>query len=464
MPELGLNPAQSEHLFIEGDNLEVLRHLVLSHAGQVKLIYLDPPYNTGKSFVYDDHFQAPLHSYLDSTGQKTKASGQPSEPLEPRETSGRFHTDWLNMMYPRLLLAHQMLQDDGVLAMSIDDGEVAQLKLLTCEIFGEDCFVAQLAVVSNPRGRHLSRFVAQTHEYVLLFVKNPRVRESLSGLTKSPAMQEEYQEADEHGPYRLLGLRNRNQSFNPKTRPNLYYPLYVDPETRTVSLERTATHTLELWPDTPEGIPTCWTWSRKKVEAENQRLVAHQLDAGWRIFRKNYLRQADGRISSTLVRSVWTEKEFSNDYGRRAIRALFGAPVMDFPKPVELLERILAVGCGTGGWVLDFFAGSATTGHAVYRSLVQGGPPRRFILVQRAEPTRRRRSTGSWEESEASRAGFSTLAELAGERLRRASQHLSTQPGAAVHDLGFRYLRWEPADAEARMNVDAPADERSSRS
>lgn len=429
LPELSLQAERSRHMLIEGDNLEVLRHLVQTHAEQVKLIYLDPPYNTGKRFVYEDHFQTPLQSYRDATGQ--------------RDLSGRIHTDWLNMMYPRLLLAHRLLRPDGVLAMSIDDGEVAQLKLITSELFGDSCFVAQIAVVSNPRGRHLNRFVAQTHDHLLLFVKDPRQQASVARLTKGPAMQEEYQDVDDDGPYRLLGLRNRNQNFNPQTRPRLYYPLYVDPETLTVSLERSSTHPVEVWPDSPEGVSTCWTWSRKKVEVENQLLVAQQLSTGWRIFRKNHLKQADGKLGSTLVRSVWNEKEFSNDYGRRVIRDLFGAPVMDFPKPVELLERILSVGCGSGGLVLDFFAGSGTTGHAVYRASLRGGPARQFILVQRAESTRKFRPSGEWEESEASRAGLSTLAELARERLCRASAQLAKQPGAQGCDLGFQYLRWE---------------------
>src|SRR5690606_29485921 len=255
-PEDSVDWDTTQNLMIEGDNLEVLKLLQKSYAGKVKLIYIDPPYNTGKDFVYPDDYQDSIKNYLELTGQVESGRKISSN----TETSGRFHTAWLNMMYPRLRLARNLLRDDGALFISIDDGEIDNLKKICCEIFGEETFVGILSVLVNPRGRHLDKFIAQTHDNVAVFVKDPDVAGSIVGMAKEGAMLEEYDKEDERGKYRELGLRNRNQAFNPVTRPNLFFPLYVEPATGRVSLNQDHRFTEKVLPVTADGIETCWTW------------------------------------------------------------------------------------------------------------------------------------------------------------------------------------------------------------
>ena len=421
---------------IEGDNLEVLKLLQKSYAGKVKLIYIDPPYNTGKDFVYPDNFQDNIKNYLELTGQVEGGRKIASN----TEASGRFHTDWLNMMLPRLQLARNLLRDDGALFVSIDDGEVDSLKKIGAEIFGDECFVGILSVLVNPRGRHLDKYIAQTHDNVVVFVKDPDVDGSIFGAAKEGAMLGEYDREDARGKYRELGLRNRNQSFNPLTRPKLFFPLYVDSATGRVSLTEDDHHTEQVLPVTPDGIKTCWTWGREKVQAENELLTATRLNDGtWRIYRKDYLYGLDGEIASTLAKSIWLEKEFNNDYGRKAIKELLGAPVMDFPKSPFLIQRIVSIASAANDIVMDFFAGSGTTGHAVMAQNAIDGSTRRFLLVQLPEPL----SIEDKEQSAAAEFCDSikrprTIAEITKERLRKAALKLKAETPLFEGDCGFR--------------------------
>ena len=417
-------------MFIEGDNLDALKLLQETYLNQVKMIYIDPPYNTGKDFLYDDDFTEDTDAYFERSLQR----GEDGERLIANtESNGRFHSDWLSMLYPRLRLARTLLRDDGVIFISIDDNELPHLLCICDEVFGASNFIASIAVQVNPRGRHLDNFVARTHEYVVIYGRNASNPKTMNGLNKTGRMLEEYDRADARGKYRLLGLRNRNQAFNPTTRPNLYYSLFVNPQDRTVSTTRSTRYTDEVLPITPDDIKTCWTWSKEKVEAESALLTAERTGDEWRIYRKDYLDGADG-VATTMPKSLWTEKEFSNDYGRRVIKQLFGKAVMDFPKSVELLEQLVRLGTTDGSIVLDFFAGSATTAHAVMSVNAADGRVRRFFLVQLPEPCA--------EESEAHKAGFSNIAELAKERIRRAGRKLEGDAGltTATVDTGFRVL------------------------
>ena len=417
----------TKNLFIEGDNLEALKLLQESYLGKVKLIYIDPPYNTGHDFVYNDSFAQSSSEYLERSGQKDESgAGLKSNP----ESNGRFHSDWLSMMYPRLKLARSLLREDGVLAMSIDDNESANLIRLGEEIFGPDSFVTQIAVQVNPRGRHLDRFIAKTHESLLLFVRNPHSL-AIEGVEKDARMIEEYDHSDSHGPYRLIGLRNRNQAFNPITRPTLYYPLFVSSKTGDVSLRPGEPFDVKVYPDAPNGTQTCWTWSREKVASNHDLLTATSSTAGWRIYRKDYLYNSDGNAAKTLVKSVWLDKEFSNDSGRRSIKELFGEAVMDFPKSTALMSRIIEIACPPGGIVLDFFAGSSSLAHATLEVNSHDNGARQYIMIQIAESL--------IPGSAAAAMGYNTIAELSRDRIRKASSKIDSNSGAL--DQGFRALR-----------------------
>ncbi|WP_254611616.1 site-specific DNA-methyltransferase [Pseudomonas aeruginosa] len=446
-PEESVDWDSTQNLMIEGDNLEVLKLLQKSYAGKVKLIYIDPPYNTGKDFVYPDNFQDNIKNYLELTGQVEGGQKISSN----TEASGRFHTDWLNMIYPRLKLARNLLRDDGALFISIDDGEIDNLKKACCEIFGEETFVGILSVLVNPRGRHLDKFIAQTHDNVAVFVKDPDVAGSIVGMAKEGAMLEEYDKEDERGKYRELGLRNRNQAFNPVTRPNLFFPLYVEPSTGRVSLGQDHRFTEKVLPVTADGVETCWTWGREKIEAENELLTASRMSDGtWRVFRKDYLNGENGETASTLAKSIWLDKEFNNDYGRKSIKELLGAPVMDFPKSPFLIQRIVSIASRSSDIVMDFFAGSGTTGHSVMAQNAIDGARRRYILVQLPEPL----SAEVKEQKVAAEFCDAlqkprTIAEITKERLRRAGNKVKEDDPLFSGDTGFRVFKLATSNIQA---------------
>jgi len=429
----------TENLIIEGDNLEVLKLLQKSYSNKVKCIYIDPPYNTGNDFVYSDDFSEGKQAYWEKNG--TTENGVKVD--TNTESQGRYHSNWLNMMYPRLLLARQLLREDGVIFISIDDNEVHNLRKVLDGVFGEENFVAQIGVQLNPRGRHLDKFVAKTYEYLLLYTKNYDENEAMVGTEKEGKMLDEYNQEDEKGRFRLLGLRNRNQAFNPVTRPTLYFPIYIDTNTGKVSIEETKTYTHKVFPDTPDDIKTCWTWSKDKVTKENNNLIAKQQSKDeWRIYRKDYLHNENG-IATTLPKSLWLEKELNNDYGKKAVKELFGESVMDFPKSVGLITKILCISTKEGDIVLDFFAGSGTTAQAVMELNRDDGGNRKYILVQLPEATD--------PNSEAHKAGYKTIADICVERARRVAERIRKEEGdkllgnGKTLDTGFKTFKLAPS-------------------
>lgn len=429
----------TENIYIEGDNLDALKLLQETYLGKVKMIYIDPPYNTGNDFIYEDDFSQDADDYLGNSGQFDEEGNRL---VQNTESNGRFHTDWLNMLYPRLRLAKDLLTDDGVIFISIDDNEVSNLKKICDEIFGAGNFVAQLAVQLNPRGRNLDRYVAKTHESVLIFVKNYLNTACILGVEKEGKMVDEYNKEDERGKYRLIGLRNRNQAFNPITRPNLYYPLYVNPSNKKVSTKADSEFTDEVWPDTPDGIKTCWTWMSKKVDEENNLITAELSGEKWRIFRKDYLISEDGKAATTLIKSIWTENIINNDYGKKSIKELFGSNVMSFPKPPELIKRMIAIGSRKDSIVMDFFSGSATTAQAVMQINSETNENRHFIMVQLPEICA--------EKTEAFKAGYKTICDIGEERIRRAGKKIKEESPLTTTDLdiGFRVFKVDSSNME----------------
>ncbi len=428
----------TQNLFIEGDNLEVLKLLQKSYHRQVKMIYIDPPYNTGNDFVYEDDFKDGVKNYLETTGQ---LDGEGKRKGTNSSSAGRYHTNWLNMMYPRLKLARNLMRDDGVIFISIDDNEQANLKKLCDEVFGEENFVASISVQLNPRGRNLDKFIAKTHEVILVFVKDYMNEKAMFGVEKDGRMVEEYNRSDDVGKYRLTGLRNRNQAFNPSTRPKLYYPLYIDESTGQVSIQKNDVNNIEVWPDTPDGIKTCWTWGKDKTVKENNLLVAEKTGEGWRVYRKDYLVGEDGKMATTLVKSLWLEKEINNDYGRKVIKELLGNPVMSFPKAVELIKKLIQIGARKDDIVLDFFAGSGTTSHAAMQLNAEDDSNRRHISVQLPELTE--------DKSEAYKAGYKNIADISKDRIRRAAKKIKEENPMFAGDLGFKVFKLDSSNIKS---------------
>lgn len=437
----------TQNLFIEGDNLEALKLLQETYLGKVKMIYIDPPYNTGNDFIYEDDFSEDAKDFLRRSNQ---VDAEGNRLISNTASNGRFHSDWLTMMYSRIRLARNLLADDGALFISIDDNEAHNLIVICSEVFGGENFVGQLAVQLNPRGRHLDRYVAKTHEAILVFVKDGLNSGSIHGLDKEGRMVDEYNKSDDKGAYRLLGLRNRNQAFNPSTRPKLYYPLYVNHATKRVSLTKDDQHTYEVWPDAPDGVKTCWTWGKDKVAKEGNLLCAEMTGNEWRVYRKDYLHGDDGEVAKTLVKSVWTDKEITNDYGRKAIKELFGSSVMDFPKSPDLMAKLVRIGSHEDSLIMDFFSGSASTAEAVIAVNAEDGGKRRFIMVQLPEAVA--------VDSPAGEMGYQTIASIGKERIRRAGNKIFkaiTNENPAL-DVGFRALRVDTSNmADVYYSPDA---------
>ena len=444
MPHESVNWDATSNLIIEGDNLEVLKLLQRPYHGKVKMIYIDPPYNTGNEFIYPDNFREGLADYLRYSGQISEEGFAQSA---NKDSNGRYHSNWLNMLYPRLFLARNLLREDGVIFVSIDDHEVHNLRHLMDEVFGEENFVANIAVQLNPRGRHLDRFVAKTHESILIYARNSDTN-AMTALEKDERMAGEYSKTDSRGKYRELELRNRNPAFNKITRPKLHYAIWVDPDTGKVSIVQSEKYNVEVLPFNSSGGDSCWTWGKDKLNRDASRVLARQTSAGaWRVFRKDYLVDDEGETARTLPKSLWTDKEFNNDVGKSAVTELIGSGNFDFPKSHLLIARMVDLGCGDDDIVLDFFAGSGTTAQAVLELNAKDGGNRKFILVQLPEKTENPK--------------FPTIADITRERVRRviaklesaakekvdAERQSSMALGASAPvangdaDLGFRAFR-----------------------
>ena len=395
----------TQNLYIEGDNLEVLKLLQKSYHKKVKMIYIDPPYNTGKDFVYKDNFRDNIKNYLEITGQVDSDGNKLST---NSETSGRYHSDWLNMMYPRLKLARNLLKDDGVIFISIDDNEVANLRKLCDEIFGEDNFVGEITIQSNPRGSQASNFFASVDESLLCFAKNTSCLEIRGYLKDLESESGEYNLTDDNGKqYRLLGLRQRGGAWRREDRPKMYYPIYVNPLNGEVSLEKSEMYSKESLPKRPTGEDSRWTWGIETFNKDKHKLVGKKVnregnDDFYDIFRKDYLENEDGEIKATKPKTIWDDKEINYQNGRNDIKNLFqNSEIFDFPKPVFYLEKIITMFKMNNDIILDFFSGSATTAHAVMKLNSEDDGNRKFICVQLPETTD--------EKSEAFKAGYKNI-------------------------------------------------------
>ena len=420
--------ANSENIYISGDNLDALHHLVKSYAGQVKCIYIDPPYNTGTDgFVYNDKFKFTA----EELEKKLSISPEEAEKIIAMTSGHRAsHAAWLTFMMPRLQLARDLLSKDGVIFISIDDNEQAYLKTLCDFIFGEDNFVTPLTIIVKPEGRRYGDF-AKTHEYALVYAKsidNAIFNEiEVEGST--------YQYQDEFGGFNLKGLRNRNVvAFNSNNRPNLRYPFYVDisnPDENGLCKVSTEMHDgyEEVMPSIIDGLKSVWRWGREKATNEIEKLVAYRGNDGEiRVFQKE-------RKLTQTPKTVWSDKNIISNKGTSEVESLLGKGVFNFPKPLRLIKNILSIGSGPDDLIMDFFSGSATTAHAVMEmnALEQGH--RKFILVQWQEECK--------EGGAAQKAGYRTIDEIGMERIRRAAKKIKEENSDYAGDLGFKHYTLE---------------------
>lgn len=446
--EESVNFDDTQNIYIEGDNLEVLKLLQTAYYNKIKMIYIDPPYNTGNDFVYEDDFADPMARYKEITEQTTKSNP---------ETMGRFHTNWLNMMYPRLRLAANLLTDDGVIFISIDDNEIFNLKKICDEVFGEENFIGNIVIKSNPRGSMSTAEIAGLHEYLVLYAKN-REKVNVIGHALSDDMTSEYKYSDEAGEYRLLGLRMRGGFWRRTERPNLYFPIYVNPENGKVSLYETEEYCKKAVPVQPStNEDGTWRWSKEKICENLELLIGKTVNRNgeeiWDIYQKDYLNRGETR--RTKAKSIWEESEINYQNGTTEIKTLLGnSGVFDYSKPIFMLKQaIKMIEMNDGDVILDFFSGSATTAHAVMQLNAEDGGNRRFICVQLPELCD--------EKSEAYKAGYKNICEIGKERIRRAGKKIleeSTQVKLGDDekkplDVGFKVFKLDTSNLKIWDNT-----------
>ncbi len=426
----------TENLYIEGDNLEVLKLLQESYLGKVKMIYIDPPYNTGNDFIYADDFKMESEEWKVESGEWSEEGDRL---FKNTDTNGRFHSDWCSMIYSRLMLARNLLTDDGVIFISIDDNEVDNLRKICDELFGNTNFIAFLTVIVKTEGRRYGGF-AKTHEQVIVYGKNVEQVK----LNEIEVEGKKFQFSDENGGFNVQDLRNQNaRAFNSTNRPNLRYPFYVDTEDKDnngfckVYLKKKEGLT-EVYPITVNGFDSVWRWGKKEKASEHLSELAARIgtDGIIRIYQK--MRKLTEEPKTVLI-----NKEYISIKGTREIQNILGIGIFDFPKPLNLIKLFESIATSENSIILDFFSGSATTAHAVMQLNAEDGGHRKFIMVQLPEKCD--------EKSEAYKAGYKNICEIGKERIRRAGEKILKEqlannnstlnsPNSKL-DIGFRVLK-----------------------
>jgi len=417
------------------------------------MIYFDPPYNTGNDFIYEDNFTQKDTEYKNISDDY---DNQGNRLRKNTDASGRFHTDWLNMLYPRLKVAQKLLTDDGAIFISIDDNEVKNLIKICDEILGENNRVGLMTIMSNPRGSQNSKYLSNIHEYILMYAKNISLL-TLKGISKSDNSLEEFKETDVNGrKFRLLGLRKRGGAWRKEERPNMHYPIYVDPITGKCSLTQDEQFIIKVIPKRPTGELGRWTWGIPKFEKQHDELVGKKINRSgeietWDIFRKDYIDNEKGEEKGTKIKTIWLEKETNYQNAKNEIKELFGnSELFDFPKPTYIIKKLAsAMSLDDGDYVLDFFSGSATTAHAIIQLNVDIELQVHFIMVQITEKLNNNTTSGKLATTFCQEHHFpENISEIGKERIRRAGKKIAEEnaTNAPNLDIGFRVLKLDSSN------------------
>ena len=444
----------TQNLYIEGDNLEVLKLLRENYLGKVKMIYIDPPYNTGNDFVYNDDFAQTAGDYVHNSGQEDEEGNRL---VANTESNGRFHTDWLNMIYPRLKVARDLLSEDGVIFISIDNHEVENMLKICDEVYGVENRIACLVNVNNPKGRSDEKNIATAHEYLVVFQKH---NATLMGFKPEENVLHRYNKIDSDGRvYRHIDLRKTGDSDRREDRPKMFYYFYFNKVTKEFypSFDENCPNGLiKILPLKDDGTEGRW---RVGLETAIDRInelepVYMTVKKRWTIMEKDYLSD-DLRVKAT---TAWTFKDLNSERGTEQFIELgFNKNVFSRPKPLGTVLRPLELSSRKDDIVLDFFSGSATTAHAVMQLNAEDGGNRRFIMVQLPEATD--------EKSEAYKAGYKNICEIGKERIRRAGKKIveeqekkrmeeglfagsSTGSEVRLLDIGFRVLKLDSSNMQ----------------
>ncbi|MBD8070002.1 site-specific DNA-methyltransferase [Bacillus sp. PS06] len=422
---------ETENLYIEGDNLEVLKLLQKSYFGKIKMIYIDPPYNTGKDFVYKDDFRDNIKNYKERTQQDSRANS---------ETSGRYHTDWLNMIYPRLKLAKNLLKDDGLIFISIDDNEVENLKKICNEIFGENSFLGCIANINNPKGRSDDKYFATAHEYIVVYKKYDAF---IGGFEPEDNILKRYNKVDQYGKkYRTIDLRKTGDSDRREDRPKMFYYFIYNENTGEfypTYEEEVPQGCIKIFPTKDDGSYGRW---RVGIETAKERIANLEpyymlKKQKWTVNEKDYLSD-DLKVKPT---TVWNFKDVNSERGTEQFIDLgFNKDIFPRPKPIGTIRRVSEISTKEDDIILDFFSGSATSAHAIMQLNAVDGGNRKFILIQLPELID--------EETEAYKAGYRNICDIGKERIRLAGNKIVAETGKSDLDIGFKVFKLDSSNVK----------------
>ena len=447
----------TQNLYIEGDNLESLKLLRETYYNRIQVIYIDPPYNTGSdSLVYDDDFVSSLAAFSSRSGQYDENGQVMYDIRVNNDNNGRFHTDWLNMLYPRLKVAKDLLSETGVLFISIDEHEIANAKKLCEDIFGIDNILGVIANINNPKGRSDDKFIATAHEYIIVVAKNIN-KVIWGGFEPTEEITKRYNKIDENGKkYREIDLRKTGENDLREDRPNLFYYFYYNEKTKEFYPSRILEEKpgfITIKPQREDGKEGNWRWGMETAEKQLSELIPKFMPSRkvWGVMQKDYL---DGRA---LVKptSAWTFKDVNSERGTEDfIKLGFDKRIFPKPKPLGTINRCLLLASDKNSIVLDFFSGSSTTAQAVMNLNAGDGGQRKFIMMQLPEETEK--------GSEAYKAGYRTICDIGKERIRRAGkkileeqEKIESDGGLFAQteskpklDVGFRVLKLDSSNME----------------
>lgn len=432
----------TENLYIEGDNLEVLKLLQKSYYEQVKMIYIDPPYNTGNDFIYKNNFHDNLKNYLELTNQLHETGFKLKTNYE---TNGRYHSDWVSMMYSRLKLARNLLKDTGVITIAIDHYELSNLIKISNEIFGEYNQLGIVAVVHKPEGRNQAKFFGTSHEYMLFYAKS-KEKCNFNKVILDDEILKQYKYKDDLGKYKLKNfIRMTDGKYSLReNKPNFYYPIYVSKDLKDLSVDKKEDY-YKIYPITESGQERTWktTLETTKERIENKVLISKLINNSIIIYEKLYENQ--------VIKTHWIEKKYhAYHFGTKIVDGLLESKTFDFPKSLPLILDTIKLITSSNDIILDFFSGSATTAHAVMKLNAEDGGNRKYIMVQLPEKTD--------EKSEAFKNGYKNICEIGKERIRRAGEQvkeeletenqqlkLGEEP-KKVPDIGFKVFKLETSN------------------
>ena len=416
--EESVNFDTTNNIYIEGDNLEVLKLLQSSYYNKIKMIYIDPPYNTGNDFVYEDDFADPMAKYKEVTQQTTKSNP---------ETMGRFHTNWLNMMYPRLRLAANLLRDDGVIFISIDENEITNLMKVYNEVFGEENYIGSFIWRKKDGGGQAKEYFVIEHEFIVVYRKS----QQLVWYDKEEARDiAQYNKSDERGNFKITKLAKWGNTARREDRPSMYFSLIAPDGTET-------------FPIAPDGNDGRWRVGRERMNELLQNDLVHweMKEGKWIPYEKEYFAN---QVKVLKQRSILYDVANTGD-GSNVLTGLFSTKDMfENPKPIELVKVFLEATTKDNDIILDFFSGSATTAHAVMQLNAEDGGNRQFIMVQLPELCD--------EKSEAYKAGYKNICDIGKERIRRAGKKLTENNGQLALeekkplDIGFKVFKLDTSN------------------